>query len=181
MRNGCRIDYWRINSYGMKNAGTTLAKSNYTQLSELGSIHNLSFSSYLETGNKIIGLDGIKRSLLVWETTRATEKVYIIELDTIAAITVKKVYGSITPEELKHKEMEEFLQRVELQFEYKNKNQSMVLPFYDSETNALSDLQKLERNAKNWQLILSKMAALPTGKIIKKTNRLPWFNKKELL
>jgi hypothetical protein len=141
----------------MKQVEARFAKSKYTQVSELGSRFNLSFTSQLVFGNKIIALDGVKRSLLVFETNKELNQAYVIELNKVAAITLKKIYGSIRPGELQKKRMEEFLKKIDLQFEYKGKNETIVLPFYDSETDDRRYLPKLERNAKNWQMILSKM------------------------
>lgn len=152
----------------MKNQEAKLAKSKYLQVSELGSKFNLSFSGHLVLSNKIIALDGRKRSLLVFETNRAFDRAYVIELDKVAAITVKKTYGSISPGELSNKGMEEFLKGVDLQFKCSNKNDIIVLSFYDYKTDDLRDLPWLEKYAKNWQIILSKMAGSKTDKIIKK-------------
>jgi len=51
----------------MKHRNKRFDKLSYLQLSKLGSIFNLSFSSQEILSNKIIGLDGIKRKLLVAE------------------------------------------------------------------------------------------------------------------
>ena len=45
----------------MKHVDTRSAKSKYLEVSELGTRFNLSFSSQLEFGNKIIALDGRKK------------------------------------------------------------------------------------------------------------------------
>lgn len=141
----------------MKSSNAKFAKSNYLQLSQLGSEFNLSFSSHLAIGNKLIALDGIKKKLLVSETGNGMIHTYIIHLDKISAISVKKCYGSIKSGELKKKGIEEFLKRIDLQFEYIDDREQTVLTFYDCEIDDLRDLPILERNAKNWQMILSKM------------------------
>jgi hypothetical protein len=139
----------------MKNIDTANTKSKYLQVSELGSRFNLSFSGYLELGNKIIALDGVKRSLLVLETTQGADQSYIIELNKVETITVKKTYGSIRAGQLKKKRMEEFLKSIDLEFS--SKTRTIVLPFYNCKTDDLSHLAKLESNARKWQLVLSKM------------------------
>jgi hypothetical protein len=140
----------------MQNAHAATNKAKYLQLSELGSRYNLSFSSYLEFGNKIIALDGVKRSLLVLETRQGMNQPYIIELNKVVAVTVKRSYGSIGAGQLKGKRMEEFLKSIDLQFIY-GKNETIVISFYDCEKDGLADLPKLERNANNWQMVLSKI------------------------
>jgi hypothetical protein len=150
---------------GMKNVDTKSAKSRYTLLSELGSEFNLSFSSHLVLHNRLIALDGIKRILLVSEANNEVQQPCIIELNKVAAVSIKKTYGSIKSGELRIKRFEEFLRRIDLQFEYRDKNESVVLPFYDNETDAFRDLPRLEKNAKNWQMILSKLLVSHSDKI----------------
>lgn len=141
----------------MKNVETRFSKSKYVLLSELGSRFNLSFSSHLVVNNKLIALDGLKRILLVMEANNELNQPTIIELNKITTVSIKRSYGSIKSGELRTKKFEEFLRRVDLQFGHRDKSEFTVLTFYDSKTDALRDLPRLERNAKNWQMILSKM------------------------
>ena len=150
-----QMTIYTINLTNMQNADAAITKSKYLQVSELGSKFNLSFSSYLVFGNKIIALDGVKKSLLILETTGGTNQSFIIELNKMEAVTVKKNYGSIRAGQLKKKGIEDFLKSIDLEFS--NKTETIVLSFYNSETDDLLQLPKLERNAKNWQAILSKM------------------------
>lgn len=147
----------------MSNIEATFCKDKFQQLSELGSKYHLSFSSQMAIGNKLIALDGIKKSLLVLETNN---KSYIIELKKVASVSVKKTYNSIRPGELNNKKIEEFLNTIELQFDYYNNKETVSLPFYDCEEDDLHYLPMLERNAKNWQMILSKMTYVPVNKMI---------------
>ena len=79
----------------MKHRSIGLDKIRYLQLSELGSKFNMSFSSHEVLGNKIMGLDGINKKLLILEQTNDRSHSYIIDLDEAKAITVKKIYSSI--------------------------------------------------------------------------------------
>ena len=148
----------------MSNIEATFCKDKFQQLSELRSKYHLSFSSQMVIGNKLIALDGIKKSLLVLETNN---KSYIIELNKVVAVSVKKTYNSIRPGELNNKGIEEFLNTIELQFEYTNNRGTVSLSFYDCAEDDLHTLSMLERNAKNWQMILSKMICVPANKMIK--------------
>jgi hypothetical protein len=140
----------------MRNVETTITKSKYWHISELGSKFNLSFSSYLELGNKVIALDGLKKCLLVFETDQAIKKPFVIELSKVSAVTVKKCNSSIAPEQLKEIGMEELLKSIDLEFKY-GRNETIIISFYDCKTDNISNLSKLERNARDWQMILSKM------------------------
>lgn len=148
----------------MGNKKANFVKDKYQRLSELGSKFNLSFSSHMVIGNKILALDGIKKCLLVLETNNES---YIIELDKVASVSVKTIYSSRGSGELNSKGNEAYLNTIELQFEFSNKKGAVCLPFYDCRKDDPQDLPRLERNAKNWQMILSKMACAPTYKTIK--------------
>jgi len=166
----CRVAICTLILIGMKNVNARFVKSKYVLLSELGSRFNLSFSSHLVLNNKLIALDGLKRMLLVVETNNEFSQPHIIDLNKTTAVSIKKSYGSIGPGELRIKKFDEFLKRIDLQFGYHDKNESVDLTFYDSETDALWDLPRLERNAKNWQMILSKLAGSNVDVISKDDN-----------
>lgn len=153
----------------MKNA--RFAKSKYSEVSELGTRFNLSFSSQLVFSNKIIALDGIKKCLLVLDTDKELSQPCVIDLNNVAAVTVKKSYGRINQGELKNKGIEDFLKRIDLQFEFSNRSETVVIPFYESEIDDKRERPKLDRNAKNWQMILSKLVG-STDKTIKERKRL---------
>ncbi len=146
----------------------TFASDKYQQLSKLGSRFELSFSSHMVIGNKLIALDGIKKSLLVLESNNES---YIIDLNKIAAVVVIKTYSSIRPGELNYKGIEEFINTIELQFEYSNKKGTVCLPFYNRGGDGPQNLPRLARNAKNWQMILSKLTGSQTGKIKKEQKK----------
>lgn len=82
-------------------------------------------------------------------------KYYIINLQEVKAISVKKDYRSIQPGALKKRDVDEFLEAIYLQFEYDKK--TVAIPFYEHGKSNFYDLAKLERNARTWQMILSKM------------------------
>lgn len=152
----------------MKHTSARSAKDKYVLLSELGSKYNLCFSSHLVLGNKLVALDGIKKSLLISESDNDWNQPHVIELSEVTAVSVKKSYGSIVSGELKTKGLEAFLKRIDLRFEYGDKNKPFVLTFYDSEANAPQDIPRLTRNAKNWQMILSKMLASQPAAYLKR-------------
>ncbi|MCS3796163.1 hypothetical protein [Niastella sp. OAS944] len=148
----------------MNSENKVFARSKYVVLSEHGSRMNLSFTSHLILGNRIVALDGIRKCLLVLDIGADMERLCFIDLNDIATITLSKVYGSIEKEELAHKIVQDFLEKVQLKFEFSNKNETIVLPFYDANTDASTDRARLEKNAANWQQLLSKMLAAPIKK-----------------
>jgi|SoiMethySBSTD1v2_1073268.scaffolds.fasta_scaffold389396_2 hypothetical protein len=130
---------------------------NYAQLRNLGSKFNLSFSSYIALGNKIIGLDVLKRKVLIAEKIDGLFRPYFIELNKVSVITVQKIYNSIKAGDLKKKKIGEFLQSIRLQLEFENGENTIVLPFYERTIDDIHNLQWLESKARNWQMMLSKM------------------------
>ena len=132
-------------------------KKVFVKLSELGSRLNLSFSSHVLLIDKVIALDGIKRKLLVAKIADDLESSYTIELNEIKEISISKTYRNIKPGELNKKKFNEFLETILLQFEYKNQDKKISLPFYESDKHGIQNLDKLERNARIWQMILSKL------------------------
>lgn len=132
-------------------------KKVFLKLSELGSRLNLSFSSHVLLIDKVIALDGIKKKLLVAKIADDLESSYTIELNEIKEISISKTYSNIKPGELNKKKFNEFLETILLQFEYKDQDKKIGLPFYESHKHGIQNLEKLERNARIWQMILSKM------------------------
>ena len=126
-------------------------------LSRLGSMFNLSFSGHEMLDKKIFGVDGIKRKVLVVEENNGSNSSYIIELDKVKSISMKSVYDSIKPDELRKKRLEEFLKTIYLQFEFRDGRETIALPFFESQKNNIDDLPVLEKKTKNWKMIFSKM------------------------
>jgi len=147
----------------MNNIEASFSKNKFQELSELGTRFHLSFSSQIAIGKTLIALDGIKKSLLVLETDKQP---FIIELNKVASVSVKKTYNSIRPGELNNKGIEQFLNTIELQFVYTNNKGTVSLPFYNCGEDDLHNLAMRERNAKNWQMILSKLLIVPANKTI---------------
>lgn len=132
-------------------------KKVFLKLSELGSRLNLSFSSHVLLIDKVIALDGIKKKLLVANIADDLESSYTIELNEVKEISISKTYRNIKPGQLNNKKFNEFLETILLQFEYKNQDKKIGLPFYESDKHGIQNLEKLERNARIWQMILSKL------------------------
>ena len=162
----------------MKHRSIKLDKNRYLQLNELVSKYNMSFSGHDVLGNKIMGMDGIKKKLLILEETNDHSHSYLVDLDTVAAITVKKIYNSIKAGELKKRKIAEFLKTIQLQFEFSNGKEDLVLPFYESTTDNISELPGLERKIKNWQMILSKMMGAKDEKLVTEKREIRIADKK---
>ena len=129
----------------------------YVQLNELGNRYDLSFSSHMVLSDKIIALDGAKRKLMVASLTGLLDGVQVIDLDKIKTVSLKKIYENIEAGELEKKEVNDFITTIQLQFEPRKCGTVNSLVFYRKNLHIIQDLAKHERNAKSWQIILSKL------------------------
>jgi hypothetical protein len=105
------------------------------------------------------------------ETDAALNEPCLIDLHKVVAVAIKKSYRSINQGELKNRDIEEFVKRIDLQFEFSNKEETIVLPFYDCEIDEPRDRPTMDRNARNWQMILSKLTGSQTDKIKKEQKK----------
>ncbi|HEV7330718.1 MAG TPA: hypothetical protein VGN63_06755 [Flavisolibacter sp.] len=136
------------------------------RFSELGSVYNLTFSSQEILHNCIIGLDGLNRKILV---TKSSEEVIthteLIDLSEIKSCSVIKHYGNIKGGELRAKKLETYLELIALHFERNNNQPSIEIPFYQYRKNSIPEIERLEKKAKHWEMLLSKMIPVPVKKI----------------
>lgn len=136
------------------------------RFSELGSSYNLTFSSQEILHDCIIGLDGVNRKILV---TRSTEDVIshseLIALSDVKSCSVIRQYGTIKSGELRVKKLETYLERIALHFEREGNQPSIEIPFYQHRKNGLHELERLEKKARHWEMLLSKMIHVPVKKI----------------
>ena len=142
----------------MKNRNPEFNKIKYSLLSRLGSMFNLSFSGHEMLNKKIFGVDEVKRKALVVEENNGSSSSYIIELDQVKSISMKSVYDSIKPNELRKKSLGQFLKTIHLLFEFKDGRDTIALPFFESKKNHIDDLPVLEKKTKDWKMIFSKIA-----------------------
>ena len=126
------------------------------QFSKIGSDHQLSFSSQELLHNSVLGLDGVHRKILV--VTRENENYHpsVIDLDQVKNCTVKKTYGKINAGDLKKHGLEQHIERIALHFDFIN-NTSSEVGFYRSLEGPAHEAPAMERKAKHWEAILSKM------------------------
>jgi hypothetical protein len=127
-----------------------------TLLTEAALRHNLSLSSqeFLSTG--LIGLDGVKRTLLVIEFRNANSAT-CINLDEIKSCTLSKEFSSISFGSQKNNKIEKSITAIGIRFNLKKSNEPLFVSFYDSGFNSIYEITELETKARNWVSILSKM------------------------
>ena len=135
------------------------------RFSQLGSEYGLSFASQEILKERIIGLDGVQRKLLVLEEKDGQQSHYIIDLEEVKSCMVKKMFSNIPAGDARQRNTDDHLQAIALQFDFKDKRPAIILPFYDSIANHVFEIAELQVKAKDWESILSKMLAKETKKI----------------
>jgi hypothetical protein len=142
-------------SIGKKN----IRKRNKTLLKRLnksGSEHELSFSSPEILKNKIIGLDRLNQTLLIFEFENANN-VICINMREVKNCTVEKKYDSIVIGNERKAKLEPHLRSIGIKFSFKNSCEPISVSIYDSSINSIYEMQELEVKAKNWEKTLSRM------------------------
>jgi hypothetical protein len=134
--------------------------------SRLGSKYNLTFSSQEVLRSCIIGLDGVQRKLLILSgINNGPLSEYVIDLNDVSNCSVKKEYGRIQVNGLRKRKLEQYLERMTLNFKFLIEKQPAGIPFYRQTENSVSELADLEDKAERWKVILSKMLPVSLKKI----------------
>jgi hypothetical protein len=128
----------------------------FRRLSHEGTANNLTFCSQEILQNKVIGIDGIRRKIMILEKTNKKYNYSIISLDEVQNCELIKNCGSIT-NNLRKLEREKNLHAIGLQFEFKNQIQPASIIFYDSLVNSRRELVLLKAKAEYWSQMLSKL------------------------
>jgi hypothetical protein len=106
----------------------------------------------------IIGFDGKHRKLVVLKQCSQFEyDWYIINLDDVLSCYIKKTYRSIKAGELKKKRIEDYLESIILGLEFLDNRTPVEISFYDRVGHKIWKVSELDRKAKSWQIMLSKM------------------------
>ncbi|HEY6977804.1 MAG TPA: hypothetical protein VH396_16005 [Chitinophagaceae bacterium] len=123
---------------------------------EAGFKYDLSFSRQEVLRNKIIGLDSLKRTLLVFEFA-PVESVICINMAEIKNCTVAREYENVNIGTEKKSKIEKDLRSIVIQLDFINSVDPVSVSFYDSGLNSVYEMTELESKAKQWVSVLSKM------------------------
>lgn len=124
--------------------------------SNLGTENNLIFSSQEILKHSMLGLDGVRRKILVVTREDNFYGSFIIDLEQVRNCSVKKIYGTIKAGDLKNQKLDQYLEKIVLHFDLQNKS-SVEIVFYKHLDNHMYEALELEQKAKHWEAILSKM------------------------
>jgi hypothetical protein len=129
----------------------------FLRLSREGTANNLTFCSQEILQNKVIGIDGIHRKIMILERIKNKYNCSVISLDEVQYCELISTHGCINAGDLKRYEAKKKLDAIELQFEFKNQAQPASIIFYDSLINSKKELALLKAKAEYWSVMLSKM------------------------
>lgn len=126
------------------------------KLSKIGASNNLTFCSQEILQNKVIGIDGIHRKIMILERVKGGYQSSIISLDEVHDCQLITNSGAITRENLK-KIINDKITSVSLQFEFINHTQPVSIVFTNGITNSKNEFELLKAKAQYWCAMFSKM------------------------
>ena len=134
---------------------TTTALLNHFR--KLGIENDLSFSSQEILENCIIGLDGIKRKLLILNKIDNDKyESILLALDEVKGCSKKKIYRSVNIGTRKKEMFETQLDKIVLVFDFIDNREPVHVLFFDPSNNHILTMLDLEQKANNWETILYK-------------------------
>ena len=125
--------------------------------SRLGATYNLSFTGQEILRDKIIGLDGLRRKVLVVEQQDKKYNSQIIDLYEVETCKMKKIYTAINSDGFKIDRIDDYLNCIALEFDFKTGKDSVAVLFYKDESHSVYEIAELETKTKHWEAMLSKM------------------------
>jgi hypothetical protein len=131
----------------------------FDYLTELGRKHNLTFPLQEILKDCIMGLDDMKKKLLIVSgINERRPHHYVIDLNEVSSCSVKKYYGRINVNGLKNRELNQYLEKIVLQIEFHSNKQSADILIYKRSDNDIRELPGLELKARKWMELLSKIS-----------------------
>lgn len=121
---------------------------------------NLNFSKSELVGEKLIGLDVLKKRLFFLKQKQHIASCCIIDLHEVKTCSVRKVYNHIEAGALKKRRLEEYLNTICLYFSFKNGRRAIALPFYETHADPIQNIPELEAKANDWRKVVSKLLPL---------------------
>lgn len=116
------------------------------RLSKEGSANDLVFCSQEILCDKVMGIDGIHRKVMILEKVDRKYKSCVLCLDDMQSCQLKKSFGFTKD-----------LSKIELQFGFKNNHTPATVTFYDQLVNSKREIVLLKAKAEFWSIMLSKM------------------------
>jgi hypothetical protein len=128
----------------------------FLRLSLQGTQNNLTFCSQEILQNKVIGIDGIHRKIMIVEKIKKNYNYSVISLDEVQNCELVTTSG-VFPNDIKKTEKDNTTQAVELLFEFKDHARPASIIFYNGLVNSKKEFFLLKAKAAYWNVMLSKL------------------------
>ncbi len=156
------VGFTYINNKQRKKAVNMLLE----ELSKSGAENNLTFSSQELLNDAIIGFDAMRLKLLILQKDgEDAYKLKIVDLESVRNCSVKKIFKPFYEDNSPEKSIENYLDKIVLQFEFADNRESIEVNFYRHITNNIYEMQDMEHKARKWESMLLQM----TGNTLRKS------------
>ena len=118
--------------------------------------NDLSFSSQELLSDVMIGIDGLKKKLLIIDGINDQSfGEFVIDLNKITRCAVRKNYRIMNYQKLKTPEAH--LQNIMLSFGFGDNDELYSIPFYKNTNDHEQEIPQLELKARHWETMIAKM------------------------
>jgi hypothetical protein len=128
-------------------------QDNFRRFSTAGSHRHLSFSRQEVIQNKIIGFDGIKQTLMVFEMENDFD-ITCIAVKELSQCSVDKEYYTVADTNTGN---ERILKEISLVFHFADKRNPVYVVFYSNHNDSIYLMADMEAKAKEWQSAISRL------------------------
>jgi len=149
-----------MNNYQLKKSKEKM----FVFFSNLGAGYDLSFTVQEIFRDKIIGLDGPQKKVLIIEQHGKRYSSQMIDLYEVKSCKVKKNYTAINSDGYKKNSAEDHLTSIALEFDFKTERSPVEVVFYSYGNDSLYELRELETKTKHWEIMISKILPIEEQK-----------------
>ncbi|HEX5152994.1 MAG TPA: hypothetical protein VFW07_16205 [Parafilimonas sp.] len=137
----------------------------FTVFNRVRSLYDLSFTYQEIFYNTIIGLDILRRKILIVEACNPRHDFRIIDLDEVNACCLKKIYSAVNSGYFEKNMPRENLEGIVLQFEFKRDRPPVVIAFLPKVINSSFNMAEVLYKGRQWEMLISKMLSFPEQKV----------------
>ena len=127
-----------------------------TRFDEFGERHNLSFSDKEILENFTIGLDELRKKLIVVRNAGNEYDRQVVDLKEVKSCSRKRIYKRVDMGTSKTPRYESHIDKIVLEFDYIDKREPLSISFYEALEDHLLPMIELEQKAESWEIILKK-------------------------
>jgi hypothetical protein len=129
-------------------------------------LYDLSFTYEDIFYNTTIGLDILRRKVLLVEECHCRYDFTIIDLDDVSACCLKKVYSAVNSGYFENNIARENLDGIVLQFDFKSGRPRVVAVFLPKAIHSSSSMAEILHKGRQWEMLISKMLPFTEQKLV---------------